>query len=116
MPNIALELGKPIMVPPGDITRPTSAGTNRLLAQGASPLLEAADILRELGIALNDQPAYIAENEVEQAILHTLADGPLSTNDILRSCDFDENTVQTHLTMLEIKGVIAPSGGIWNIL
>jgi DNA processing protein len=41
----ALEQGREVMAVPGPVTSPQSAGTNRLLRDGATPLLEAADVL-----------------------------------------------------------------------
>ena len=41
----ALAQGRDVMVVPGPITSPTSVGTNRLLRDGATPFLEAGDLL-----------------------------------------------------------------------
>lgn len=42
----ALEQGREVMAVPGAITSPTSVGTNRLIRDGAAPLLEAEDLLQ----------------------------------------------------------------------
>jgi DNA processing protein len=47
--NQALEQGRTIFAVPGQIDRPTSAGTNRLIQQGARLITSADDILDELG-------------------------------------------------------------------
>jgi DNA processing protein len=44
--NAAAEQGRDVLAVPGPITTPTSAGTNRLLRDGASPYLEPDDLLR----------------------------------------------------------------------
>lgn len=41
----ALEQGREVMAVPGAITSPTSVGTNRLIRDGATPLLELSDLL-----------------------------------------------------------------------
>lgn len=41
----ALEQGREVMAVPGAITSPTSVGTNRLIRDGAAPLLEPEDLL-----------------------------------------------------------------------
>ena len=46
----AANQGVDVFAVPGPITAPTSAGPNRLLRDGAYVALEAADVLRELGI------------------------------------------------------------------
>jgi DNA processing protein len=42
----ALEQGREVMAVPGAITSPTSVGTNRLIRDGAAPLLEPEDLLQ----------------------------------------------------------------------
>jgi len=49
--NAGLEQGRPVLAVPGPITSRTSAGCNKLIQQGAKPVLCAADILEELGLA-----------------------------------------------------------------
>ncbi|HJR49758.1 MAG TPA: DNA-processing protein DprA, partial [Gemmatimonadales bacterium] len=41
----ALEQGRDVMVVPGNITSPCSVGANRLIRDGAEPLLDASDLL-----------------------------------------------------------------------
>ncbi len=47
--NQAVEHGRTVFAVPGQIDRPTSAGTNRLIQQGARLVTSADDILDELG-------------------------------------------------------------------
>jgi DNA processing protein len=42
----ALDQGREVMAVPGNITSPVSAGANRLIRDGAAPLLEPADLLQ----------------------------------------------------------------------
>ena len=46
----ALEQGREVLAVPGPITSPTSRGTNRLLRDGATPLLDPSDMLVALGL------------------------------------------------------------------
>ncbi len=75
--RLGAEMGRPVFAVPGDVDRPTSDGTNRLIRDGANPVLGSADLIEELslvvgppapltdaecgipaeGIALNDLPA-----------------------------------------------------------
>jgi DNA processing protein len=43
----ALDQGREVMAVPGSITSPLSAGTNRLIRDGATPLLEPSDLLEQ---------------------------------------------------------------------
>lgn len=42
--QVALELGRDVLAVPGDIDRSSSEGTNRLLADGAIPVLSSSDL------------------------------------------------------------------------
>ena len=60
----ALAQGKDVMAVPGPITSPTSIGTNRLIRDGAEPLLGVDDLLRHfediVAVAKTEQPAVPA--------------------------------------------------------
>lgn len=47
----ALEQGRDVLVVPGPINSPTSRGTNRLIRDGATPLLAPGDLLAAFGVA-----------------------------------------------------------------
>jgi len=47
--SMAWEQGLPLWVVPADTGRASAAGSNRLLAQGATPLLDVADLIDQLG-------------------------------------------------------------------
>lgn len=49
--NCALEQGRDVLAVPGPITAATSRGTNRLIRDGATPILEPDDLRRALGVA-----------------------------------------------------------------
>ena len=53
----ALDQGREVMAVPGNITSPVSVGTNRLIRDGATPLLEPADLLQHY--------PELAQNRVE---------------------------------------------------
>ncbi len=50
--RLGAELGRPVFVVPGDVDRPASEGCNRLIRDGAHPVLGAADLIEELGLIL----------------------------------------------------------------
>jgi len=54
--DCALDQGRTVLAVPGPITSPTSFGCNKLIQQGAKPVLCAADILEELGLASPETP------------------------------------------------------------
>ncbi len=50
--RFAVEQGRTVMVVPGNIDRPSSVGSNALLREGATPILETDDVLRALNLTL----------------------------------------------------------------
>jgi DNA processing protein len=57
--RLAAELGRPVFVVPGDVDRPASIGCNRLIRDGAHPVLGVDDLIEELGLILGS-PCRIA--------------------------------------------------------
>lgn len=60
--RLAAEIGRPVFVVPGDVDRVASEGCNRLLRDGAHPVLGADDLIEELSLILG-LPAERDEEE-----------------------------------------------------
>jgi DNA processing protein len=60
----ALKMGVDVLVSPGEVGRPTAAGSNRLIREGAPVVLEADDIATALGIALSAETKTPLERAV----------------------------------------------------
>ena len=54
--RLAAELGRPVLAVPGDVDRPASAGCNRLIRDGAHPVLGVDDLIEELELILGAPP------------------------------------------------------------
>lgn len=55
--RLAAEIGRPVFVVPGDVDRVASEGCNRLLRDGAHPVLGTADLIEELSLILGPPAA-----------------------------------------------------------
>lgn len=115
--NFALEQGKTVMAVPGNITSPTSAGTNNLIKTGAIPITSVDDVLHALGI--NKQTSMvtvIAANPAEANILGQMQQGITDAGELLAGCKLTPEVFNQTLTMLEISAKIRPLGtGHWGI-
>lgn len=58
--RLGAELGRPVFVVPGDVDRITSEGCNRLIRDGAHPVLGSSDLLEELGLVIGP-PASVTD-------------------------------------------------------
>lgn len=63
--NLASEYGKPIFAVPGPIDKPTSAGCNQLIRDGATLVAEASHLLDDLGELPFARTASVAEPTAE---------------------------------------------------
>ena len=115
--NFALEQGKVVMAVPGNITSPTSAGTNTLIKSGATPVTDVNDILNALGFAGDTQAANVMGANAEEAIvLELMKRGMSDINELQNSSELAPEAFSQTITMLEITGKIRPLGaGHWGI-
>ncbi|TCP58807.1 DNA protecting protein DprA [Tumebacillus sp. BK434] len=60
----ALEQGRDVYAVPGPITSPASAGTNRLIQQGAKLVLSAADLLEDYEFSLPQNTTHFPQHDL----------------------------------------------------
>jgi DNA processing protein len=114
--DFALDQGRDIFAVPGNITSPTSEGTNNLIRMGAAPALSPQDILDVLGIRLPKAKAIKRADPVEQAIVEAIAKGIHESAPLLAATRAPIQHFNQALTMLEIEGVItSTNSGSWRI-
>lgn len=115
--NFALEQGRTVMAVPGNITSPTSAGTNNLIKAGAIPVTDLSDILTALKLdGKPEQLEIMAANPAEQSILELLQTGASDSSLIQQQSGLPADVFNQTLTMLEITGKIKPLGsGHWGL-
>lgn len=116
----AIEQGRPVFAVPGQIDRPTSAGSNKLIQQGARLVTSANDILDELGQLFpserrslsaapkSDAPAASPAKftQDETLIATALEAGELTLDELAAATRLPPYKVSSTLTMLELKRVI----------
>lgn len=110
--NFALEQGKPVLAVPGNITSPTSAGTNNLIKTGATPVTSAQDVFHALGLEFGHQKrqAPHSANPHEQTLMDLLFSGISDGTELLDNSQLEVSLFNQTLTMLEIRGHIRPLG------
>lgn len=105
--DYALEQGKEVLAVPGPITSEASAGTNRLLREGAKPVTCVEDILEELGLqpVAERKPAPALPPHAAQ-IYALLASEPLSLEEIVAQTGLPHPQVAQILVELELSGLV----------
>lgn len=116
----AQEYCKKLFAVPGNITNPLYDGSNRLIQDGAYPLLSAQDVLISLGLAKRDEkpvrkpkPKLTA---IEQKIYDCIGRESKSTNQIFTRTKIPMVQLKALLTKMEMDGVItSQSAGVYCI-
>ena len=117
--RLALDYNRNVFVIPGSIFSATAKGTNKLIRQGATPITSADELLEEIG--LKALPQFNTEQSPldltlytpdEQTILVTL-ETPTSREELFTklSGSLPIATINSTLTILEIKGIIREKMG-----
>lgn len=117
--RLATEYNRTVGAVPGNITSPSSKGTNWLLRLGATPITCAEDLLLEIGIEQKTEKTLITKNfgEPEKSILELLEKGPLSKDDIIAElATVDMVQISIALSMLEIEGYITENLGLIELV
>ncbi len=114
----ALAQGRDVYAIPGNITSPMSAGCNRLIEQGATPIIDIDEFIEQIApkeIALT-QVLLLAQTPEEQMILDLLQAGVRDGDEIQKKSKLAPDVFATHLTMLELRSVIKPLGAnMWSL-
>lgn len=114
--EFAIEQGREVMAVPGNITSPTSAGTNMLIKNGVQPVLGASDVLAPLGMDIPERLIPKGDTPEQQAILDLIVSGEQDGTHMLYKTQLPIHIFDQHLTMLEITGKIRPLGNNkWTI-
>ncbi len=118
----ALDQGREVMAVPGNVTSAVSVGTNRLIRDGASPLLESADLLQHfpelvtstptiplVGSGGRALPDILSPEERELAIL--VGPEPVHPDELASRSRRPIGEVLGLLSGLEIAGVVEQGPG-----
>ena len=117
--QLAWKQGLPIWVVPADAGRSSAAGSNRLLGQGAAPLLVPAEFLKQLGQGPLPTPSHRAmapKSAVlqgrEAVLLAALGQGA-SLEQLCRSLRQSPSGISQRLLKLELAGLVRSAPGLW---
>ena len=114
--SFAANQGREVFAVPGSIYAPGCIGTNRLIQQGATPLLKMEDVLQMLGMerAAEQSSARRAlpVDELERKLLDALSSEPLHVDEIMLRTGLTIDKVSATLALMELKGMVRQVGGM----
>jgi DNA processing protein len=114
--TFAAEQGRDVFAVPGNINAPHSKGTNRLIRDGAQPLLSPQDVLETLNLTMVTEHRAVRvalpSDPVEARLYQLLSQEPKHVDEIRSQVDMPIETVSAALTMMELKGMVRQVGGM----
>ena len=112
--DFAAEQGREVFAVPGGIFQRNSRGPNRLIRDGAHPLLSASDVLEALD--LTDVTEHVAAqmlfptDETEALLLERLSEEPTHVDEVGLASGLPIATVSSTLALMELKGLVRQVG------
>ena len=108
--TFAVNQGREVFAAPGNFYAPKSKGTNRLIRDGARPLIDFNDILEVLHLE-HVQDFQVAQKNlpddpVQSVIFEILSKEALYVDDILAQTGLPVDKVSSALTIMELKGLV----------
>ena len=114
--NFAVDQGREVFAVPGNIFAPQSKGPNKLIQNGAHPLLKPQDILDVLDLTrVTEQRSarqLLPTDETEAQLLKALSYEPAHVDEIRAKTGLDVSKVSSTLVMMELKGMVRHVGGM----
>jgi DNA processing protein len=118
--HLALEQNREVFAIPGSILSPASAGTNRLIQEGAKLVSNYNDILEELNLTTVahqiEMKEVIPATETETMLLKYLSHEPTHIDDVCRNAGLSIATISSTLAMMELKGMVKQVGNMNYVL
>ena len=118
----ALDQGREVMVVPGNITSPSSVGANRLIRDGAAPLLSSDDLLEHFPEAIRPPEGFAGPPSartplpdglaaVDRAVAALLGAEAVVLDELVGRSGRPPQEVLAALCALEIAGVVEQQPG-----
>jgi DNA processing protein len=111
--NLTLEQGRELMCMPGLISNPNTEGIYKLLKTGATLATCAEDVLNAMNweVQAKQLPLAADLSEDEKKILSAVEIEPAGVDEILAKTGIKLNDLLTHLTTMELRGIIEKVDG-----
>jgi len=114
--EFAVDQGRDVFAVPGSILAAQSQGTNRLIEQGARPLLKMSEILETLKLEQIPEKQQTRKlnpmSMEEQRLLEQLSSEPVHIDQLCELTGLPITNVSATLTMMELKGFVTQVGGM----
>lgn len=118
--EFAAEQGRDVFAVPGNIYAPQSKGTNRLIVQGARPLVDKQEILELLNLDkiqhIQSARVSLPADELETQVIKILGNETYHIDEICVHSGLPIEKVSATLALMELKGMVRQVGGMTYML
>ena len=108
----ALAQGRDVLVVPGPITSATAGGANRLLRDGAAPLIDPADLLTFYPEVRPVAPTAAGPGGLQARVLAILHEGGRHIDDLCALLDLPPGRLLSLLGAMELMGLVRQAPGL----
>jgi DNA processing protein len=112
----AADQGREVFAVPGGIYAPLSKGTNRLIQEGARPLLDSQELLSILKLGpvteFHAARSTLPVDATETFLMELLGNEALHVDEISRRANLPIEKISATLVMMELKGMVRQMGGM----
>ncbi|GFP75945.1 DNA-processing protein DprA [Clostridium fungisolvens] len=102
--NYALDQGKDVLAVPGTIYSPQSKGTNKLIRDGATSILDTITLLEGLDINMKKNKNF--SDTLKAQIIRLINDKPTHIDEIIRNTDIDTSMIYELLFEMQFNNEI----------
>lgn len=114
--EFAADQGREVFAVPGSIYSPQSKGSNRLISQGAHPLLNFEHLIEALDLELmtmhKSARMALPKDPTEAKVYRLLSSEPMHVDDIGAQVELPIDQVSSTLALMELKGLVRQVGGM----
>jgi DNA processing protein len=115
--RLALDYNKDVFVVPGSIFSPNSIGTNKLIRDGAYPILSSEDLLYALGFDPSldkKQDTKVLGNMTpdELKVFEIIKGGPTLKEELVKNSNFSIQKINILISEMELKDILKEESGI----
>lgn len=112
----ALDQGREVLAVPGSILSRSSRGPNTLIRDGATPVLEAEDVIRALNLEMvlpqKEVRQMIPASDEETRVLTLLSDDPCHVDELGQAMTLGAGELSSLLAIMELKGLVRRVGSM----
>lgn len=110
--SLAADQGRDVFAVPGNINQPNSVGCNKLISEGAFPIMDLDDVTSVLGIKTQAENKRHLDLSSEEKRLYSIVqqNGSLAREILFKSFGGPVQNAASLLTILELKGFVKAEG------